>query len=615
MFAMLAVFGLAACDESDYEYVAPEAVTGTQVYFPTTNPTSIDLEGLTGEFTVPITRVDSTAAAVVTLEVTSTSDKYTLPQSVSFAAGQKNAELSVSYAGLEYEDIDTLRFKLVDNSTPYGTSEYVVAVGCPAPWTPWIGSKDLWVRNGYAAAEWPLSETANTCSYTYTQIFGGEDTDMLVYYRKSLIDSEVAQIRIDNWCMGVTLILDYNPKTHAISIEPQFTGYTDGGVGDFYITDVTHWQGAAIPGYESWYDPEKGQINLCTAWMAGANHSACYGYGYEYVQLAGFYIPDYTVNAVLEGTLTDTNQDTYALLNVTAMGVDVESAKALVVSKEDDAAAVADAILAGDVEAADLVLGNNKLSLNDLTGELQVVVVSIANNELQSVKALAFEYYGGGSANPWQSIGTGLYTDCFVAPMFSLEVPTYEVEIMENSETPGLYRVMNPYSNSVYPYAEGDCAEEGLYLEVNATDPEAVYINTQPIGVDWGYGEMAICSWGGYGLEIGNPFDALKANGYFGVKQNGYITLPTFSREASDGSTIYYQGMLFMGADGYYAGGNNGFCLALPEAKNEAPAKVSALVRQTMAARRLVSRKMAASERTLPKMVKTSFKLQTSIEK
>ena len=62
--------------------------------------------------------------------------------------------------------------------------------------------------------------------------------------------------------------------------------------------------------------------------------------------------------------------------------------------------------------------------------------------------------------------------------------PTYEVEIMENTETPGLYRVMNPYSNSVYPYAEGDCAPDGMYLVINATDSNRVYIPKQSIGFD-----------------------------------------------------------------------------------------------------------------------------------
>lgn len=612
--AIAAGLTLAGCTEELADYTPGEMVDGAQVFFPNSNPASISLSSLSGEFEVPVARADSSEAVTVRLEVKTTSDKFTVPETVQFKAGAKTANLTVSYDGLVYENTDTLWIKLTDNTTPYGVSEYTLVVDCPAPWTPWVGSKAAWVAAGYDAAEWPLSESASTCTYTYTQIFSGDDPGLSIYYRKSLIDPDLAQIRIDNWGYGVSLILDYNPNTHAISIEPQFTGYTDGGVGDFYITDVTHWQGAEIAGYNSWYDPEKGQINLCTAWMANTNHASCYGYGYETVQLDGFYIPDYSVAAVMEGTLTDKNQDTYALLNVTGIGADVEAAKALVVSKSDDAAAVADAILAGDVEAVDLVLGNNKLSLNDLTGELQVVVVSIAEEALQSVRALGFEYYGGGNQNPWQSLGTGLWTDAFVAGLFGLEVPTYAVEIMESTENPGLYRVMNPYSNSVYPYAEDDCAEDGMYVEVNATDPEGVYIAPQSIGFDWGEGAMGICSIGGYKLQTGGDFAALKENGELGVKKDGVITLPNYTRETSDGGVAYFQGYLIAGDGAYYAGGENLFRLVLPEAMDQVNAKMPAFVRQSARARRLAATKVADFGRA-PKMVKKSFRLQTSIVK
>jgi hypothetical protein len=43
------------------------------------------------------------------------------------------------------------------------------------------------------------------------------------------------------------------------------------------------------------------------------------------------------------------------------------------------------------------------------------------------------------------------------------------------------------------------------------------------------------------------------------------ITLPIFERETSDG-IAYYQGLLYMGSSGYYAGSNGAFKLVLPEA-------------------------------------------------
>lgn len=170
-----------------------------------------------------------------------------------------------------------------------------------------------------------------------------------------------------------------------------------------------------------------------------------------------------------------------------------------------------------------------------------------------------------GSINSrWKSIGTGTYTDGIVAPLFGLEPKTYNVEIMEHVDSAGLYRIMNPYSNSVYPYADGDCAEEGTYLLVNACDPDAVFIPKQSLGMDWGYGEMSFISEGARFLEK-YSFESIKKAGYFGSEKNRVITLPTFTAENSKGETIYYQGIMYMGNDGYYCGMDNGFCVTLPK--------------------------------------------------
>ena len=103
LFAFLTIFGLISCDESDYEYSAPKAETGAQVYFPVSNPSSVELKSLNGNFAVAITRVDSTQALTVNLESEVESQNFTIPQSVSFAAGQATTELNIEYKDLQYE--------------------------------------------------------------------------------------------------------------------------------------------------------------------------------------------------------------------------------------------------------------------------------------------------------------------------------------------------------------------------------------------------------------------------------------------------------------------------------------------------------------------------------
>lgn len=137
----------------------------------------------------------------------------------------------------------------------------------------------------------------------------------------------------------------------------------------------------------------------------------------------------------------------------------------------------------------------------------------------------------------WESLGIGLLSDDAVAPLYQAEIPTFEVEILENTDTPGLYRVKNAYTSD-YPYNEpGDYDDtRNYFLEVDATNPEAVSIAKQALGVDWGYGMMYIES-----ISDGTLAD-------------GIISFPT-------------KGMAIYDDDGaYYANQNGEFQIVLPEA-------------------------------------------------
>ena len=107
---------------------------------------------------------------------------------------------------------------------------------------------------------------------------------------------------------------------------------------------------------------------------------------------------------------------------------------------------------------------------------------------------------------------------------------------------------------------------------------------------------MAVCSWGAYYIENGYSLDEVKANGLLGTLKDGIITLPTMIRE-TDSGTSYYQGLLFMGENGYYAGGNNLFRVVLPGTNGVAVKAPSHM--KAKRARRMVGSKVKKMERTL----------------
>ena len=67
--------------------------------------------------------------------------------------------------------------------------------------------------------------------------------------------------------------------------------------------------------------------------------------------------------------------------------------------------------------------------------------------------------------------------------------------VLENNETPGLYRMIYPYDGKFAYNEAGNWDASAAYnVEVNCEDPEGVYILPQSIGIDWSYGPVAIAS-------------------------------------------------------------------------------------------------------------------------
>lgn len=141
---------------------------------------------------------------------------------------------------------------------------------------------------------------------------------------------------------------------------------------------------------------------------------------------------------------------------------------------------------------------------------------------------------------PWVSIGMATYTDDILLPLFSYSPVTYQVEIQENQENPGIYRLVNPYGEN---YAKAcaaagigipDYSQETIYLTFSIADPNSVVFNKTNSGCDWGYGEMSYAC-----LQYGTYAD-------------GIVRFPT-------------KGLVVYDNDGgYYANKNGAFVIAFP---------------------------------------------------
>lgn len=154
----------------------------------------------------------------------------------------------------------------------------------------------------------------------------------------------------------------------------------------------------------------------------------------------------------------------------------------------------------------------------------------------------AVEYTTAKYPEVWKSLGTGLYTEDMIGPMFEgLGVVSYEVEVEESEETPGKYRIINPYG-SAYPYNEpGDWDTSCDYnLVIYANVPDRVWFGLQSTGLNWGVGDLSVLSMAYYYMANGKTPEEVESMGLFGTLNDGVITFPVKALGVANGGKVYY---------------------------------------------------------------------------
>lgn len=135
----------------------------------------------------------------------------------------------------------------------------------------------------------------------------------------------------------------------------------------------------------------------------------------------------------------------------------------------------------------------------------------------------------------WRKLGFATYTEAFLADMEGqliqgIEPVTYSVEIEESTETPGYFRLIDPYGDN-YPYSTKNDYDNTrhYYMEIDASDPECVMIKEMSDGCGYNFGVGKMVMWSRADRELntrGKSKEEVKEMGYFGKCENGVITFP-----------------------------------------------------------------------------------------
>ena len=358
-----------ACTNSEYE--AGPKVSGPQVSFTAENPTSVEFTGAESENSQKLTlgRVDSKneLTVYVIAEVEKSAEAiFTIPQSVTFAAGEATAELAytVDQSKLENDKSYTVKFYLEETvSTPYGYAEWTVAFAL----NPWELLKDS--KGNNAKGKFRGNDLISSLLNIDTSI----EIDVNIYEHKSQKGYYKVE---DPWALSAALGFGFNTVAEAeadgivfahsdflidasnpaqVVIAQQGVG-VDIGYGDMiiesgyprYMADPAVGAGTLAEGIITF------PVNGCIFAMPGYKDSAYYanGDGMFRIVLPGVEIADYSLAVAYDGMdVAADNKTTTAKFKFT-YGADVTGINYMLVAgnQEAEASTLLSTLIAGEDE-------------------------------------------------------------------------------------------------------------------------------------------------------------------------------------------------------------------------------------------------------------------------
>lgn len=544
---------MTACSEDEPVWQPGEPSSSTTAaYFSSDDPTSIALAEDQASLSVNISRQNATGEATVQLTSTGSSEIFTVPTSVSFAAGEATAAINVGvdFSKVQANDNYPLVIAIADgDATPYGKSSINISV-VYSPWGAWTALPERGV-------------------YTLNTPYSGQGAVDL-QMRQSKINPNQVQYRIpadngSNYALfEKEMIIELDLSTNIVTVPIQLNGDSQNDLPIRFCDSYTLYTkllNSNNPGQYlglSNFNPKTGlfTLNLAFFMINGTSVSWWGGAFDNYLQLPGY--ADYTVEISSNGHWVDDNGVENQILNF-YKSADLASVKYEVLQGNvtGDALTAAINALAADKEADELTESGN-VAFQLEAGTYTAIAVGMAEGAMQTSASFTFDFESV-MVDPnadWNDLGLCKYTDGFVSSWFDIPAFTYAVEVQEHKSMPGVYRLVEPYGQA-WPAWDSSLALPGKhYMVINAQDPEGVYVETSSLGIQLNpdYGEFCVSSDAYLSLEEGYSLDAIKAAGLCGVMKDGVITFPARK-------TLLMSMTLYNGGGWYYSDKNGDFSL------------------------------------------------------
>lgn len=399
--------------------------------------------------------------------------------------------------------------------------------------------------------EEPWDAWNETSGVYYFSLYVSGGYQVPVYYRDHLIDPTLGQFKIAVTEVGARedILVNVNKETGACEVGVHhFLDHSK--YGPVFVSDMPHYPlqpGSSYEKYPCTYDAKRGLFSFNLIYFVseslGSSASGYFGNGVETLQLDGYYVPDYSFYISFKDSYVDADGANYAVIQ-TKKGVDVAKYLMTVVGSDANVDTTVQGMLDGTVACDTLTEAGTYNYPITASGLYRAVAVTFdAEENMLDTYSTEFEFWVADDANSWESIGYAKYTDDLILPLLGNPAMAYYVEVLENKKQPGLFRMVDPYGPEFPLYAYASSYDEGSYIEIDATDPEGVWIEGwQSTGLEFSTsGPMSITSKAWYQANTNEATkEEAKEAGLCGTYADGVITFPVKGLLVAVDSHAYY---------------------------------------------------------------------------